>query len=124
MHEATLAKDISMLPLQAVPPIVTFHASMRSESKIALQISFGHVAPFISNLKGQALVRQSTTFVGLHSLKFFRDVEGVPTNNKNNGNKHRPPVRALGWTRRLRKDGPKRSVTKQTKRIKNATSPT
>jgi hypothetical protein len=54
----------------------------------------------------------------------FRDVEGAPTNNTNNGNKHPPPVCVLGRARRPREDGPRRGVTKQTKRIKSATGPT
>jgi hypothetical protein len=115
VHETILTKDISMPPLQAVPPTVTSCASMRSKSKIAPQISFGHVASFLPNLKGQALARQSTTFVGPHRPMLSPDVDGVPTNNTNNGNKCRPPVRALGWARHPREDGPRKSVTKQIK---------
>jgi hypothetical protein len=51
-------------------------------------------------------------------------VEGAPMNNTNNGNKRPPPVRALGRARHPREDGPRRGVTKQTKRIKSATRPT
>jgi hypothetical protein len=53
-----------------------------------------------------------------------RDVEGAPTNNIDNGNERLPPIRALGRARRLREDGPRRSVTKQTKRIKSTSGPT
>jgi hypothetical protein len=53
-----------------------------------------------------------------------RDVEGAPTNNTDNGNEHPPPIHAFGWVRCPREDGPRRDVTKQTKRIKNATGPT
>jgi hypothetical protein len=52
------------------------------------------------------------------------DVEGAPTNNIDNGNEHLLPIRALGWARRPREDGPRRDVMKQTKRIKSATGPT
>jgi hypothetical protein len=52
-----------------------------------------------------------------------RDVEGAPTNNIGNGNERLPPIRALGRARHLREDGPRRDVTKQTKRIKSATGP-
>jgi hypothetical protein len=48
------------------------------------------------------------------------DVEGAPTNNTDNGNEHLPPIRA----RHPREDGPRRDVTKQTKRIKSSTGPT
>jgi hypothetical protein len=41
-----------------------------------------------------------------------RDVEGAPLNNTNNGNERPPPIRALGWARRPREDGPRRDVTK------------
>jgi hypothetical protein len=64
MHETILARDISTPPLQAVPLTVPSHASTRSKSKIAPQISLGPVAPFVANLRGQALARQTTTFVG------------------------------------------------------------
>jgi hypothetical protein len=64
MHETILARDISMPPLQAVPPTVLSRASTRSKSKIAPQVSLDPVAPFVANLRGQALARQSTTFVG------------------------------------------------------------
>jgi hypothetical protein len=53
-----------------------------------------------------------------------RDVERAPTNNTDNGNERLPPIRALGRARRPREDGPRRDVTKQTKRIKSATGPT
>jgi hypothetical protein len=52
-----------------------------------------------------------------------RDVEGASTNNIDNGNERLPPIRALGRARRPREDGPRRDVTKQTKRIKNTTGP-
>jgi hypothetical protein len=75
-------------------------------------------------LRGQALPRQSTTSVGPRRPMLSHDVEGAPTNNTNNGNERLPPIRALGWARRPREDGPRRDVTKQTKRIKSATGPT
>jgi hypothetical protein len=53
-----------------------------------------------------------------------RDVEGAPTNNLDNGNEHLPSIHALGRARCPREDGPRRNVTKQTKRIKSATGPT
>jgi hypothetical protein len=124
MHETILARDTSTLPLQVVPSTVPSYASTRSKSKNAPQISLGHVAPFVANLKSQALLRQSTTSVGPRRLMLSRDVEGAPTNNTNNGNKRPPPIRALGRARRPREDGPRRGVTKQTKRIKSATGPT
>jgi hypothetical protein len=123
MHETILARDISTPPLQAVPPIVLSHASTRSKSEIAPQISLGPVAPFVANLRGQALARQSSSSVGLRRPMLSRDIEGVPTNNTNNRNKRPPPVRALGWARRPREDGPGGGVTKQTKRIKSTTGP-
>jgi hypothetical protein len=70
------------------------------------------------------LPRQSTTSVGPHRPMLSRDVEGAPMNNIDNGNKRLPPIRALGWARRPRENGPRRDVTKQTKRIKSATRPT
>jgi hypothetical protein len=123
MHETILARDISTPPLQAVLPIVPSCASTISKSKIALQISLGPVAPFVANLRGQALARQSTTSVGPHRPILFCDVEGAPTNNTNIGNKRPPPIRALGRARCSREDGPRRGVTKQTKRIKSTTGP-
>jgi hypothetical protein len=124
MHETILAKDTSTPPLQVVPPIVSSRATTRSKSKNAPQSSLGHVAPFVANLKGQALPRQSTTFVGPRRPMLSRDVEGAPTNDTDNGNERVPPIRALGRARRPREDGPRRDVTKQTKRIKSATRPT
>jgi hypothetical protein len=113
-----------MPPLQVVPPTDPSHASIRSKSKNALQISLGPVAPFVANLKGQALPRQPTTSVGPRRPILSCDVEGAPTNNTNNGNKRPPPIRALGRARHPREDGPRRNVTKQTKRIKSGTGPT
>jgi hypothetical protein len=52
------------------------------------------------------------------------DIEAAPTNNPNDGNKRPPPIRALGRARHPREDGPRRGVTKQTKRIKSASGPT
>jgi hypothetical protein len=52
------------------------------------------------------------------------DVEGAPTNNPNNGNKRPLPICAIGRAWRPREDGPRRGVTKQTKRIKSTTGPT
>jgi hypothetical protein len=75
-------------------------------------------------LRGQALPRQSTTSVGPRRPMLSRDVEGAPTNNIDNGNERLPPIRALGRARRPREDGPRRDVTKQTKRIKSAIGPT
>jgi hypothetical protein len=124
MHETILAKDTSMPPLQVVPPTIPSRASTRSKSKNAPQSSLGHVAPFVANLKGQALPRQSTTSVGPNRPMLSRDVEGAPTNNIDNGNGRLPPIHALGRARRPREDGPRRDVTKQTKQIKSATGPT
>jgi hypothetical protein len=70
------------------------------------------------------LARQSTTSVNPHRPMHSCDIEGAPTNNTNNGNKRPPPARALGRARRPREDGPRRGVTKQTKRIKSAIRPT
>jgi hypothetical protein len=112
-----------MPPLQVVPPTIPSCASTRSKSKIAPQISLGPVAPFVANLKGQALARQSTLSVGPRRPMLSCDVEGAPTNNTNNGNKRLPPVRALGRARHPREDGPRRGVTKQTKQIKSAIGP-
>jgi hypothetical protein len=124
MHETILARDTSTPPLQVVPPTIPSSASMRSKSKNAPQSSLGHVAPFIAKIWGQALPRQSTTFVGPCRPMLSRDVEGAPTNNIDNSNERLPPIRALGWARRPREDGPRRDVTKQTKLIKSATGPT
>jgi hypothetical protein len=124
MHETILERDTSTRPLQVVPPTVPSLASMRSKSKNAPQSNLGLVAPFIANLRGQALPRQSTTSVGPFRLMLSRDVEGAPMNNTDNGNERLPPIRALGRARRPREDGPRRDVTKQTKRIKSATRPT
>jgi hypothetical protein len=89
-------------PLQVVPPTVPSRASTRSKSKNAPQSSLGHVAPFVANLRGQALPRQSTTSLGLRRSMLSPDVEGAPTNNTNNSNKRLPPVRALRQARRPR----------------------
>jgi hypothetical protein len=124
MHETILAKDTSTPPLQVVPPIVPSRASTRSKSKNAPQSSLGLVAPFVANLRGQALPRQSTTSVGPRRPMLSRDVEGAPTNNTDNSNERLPPIRALGRARRPREDGPRRDVMKQTKRIKSTTGPT
>jgi hypothetical protein len=124
MHETILARDTSMPPLQVVPPTIPSRASTRSKSKNAPQSSLGHVAHFVANLRGQALPRQSTTSMGPHRPMFSCDVEGAPTNNVDNGNEHLPSIHALGWARRPREDGPRRDVTKQTKRIKSAIGPT
>jgi hypothetical protein len=124
MHETILAKDTSTPPLQVVPPTVPSRASMRSKSKNAPQSSLGPTAPFVANLRGQALPMQSTTSVGPRRPMLSCDVEGAPTNNIDNGNERLPPIRALGRARRPREDGPRRDVTKQTKRIKSATGPT
>jgi hypothetical protein len=124
MHETILARDTSTLPLQVVPPTIPSRASTRSKSKNAPQSSLGHVAPFVANLRGQALPRQSTTSVGPRRPMFSCDVEGAPTNNIDNGNERLPPIRALGRARHPREDGRRRDVTKQTKRIKSATGPT
>jgi hypothetical protein len=123
MHETILARDISTPPLQVVPPTVPSRASTRSKSKNAPQSSLGPVAPFVANLRGQALPRQSTIAVGPRRPKLSCDVEGAPTNNIDNGNECLPPICALGRARRPREDGPRRDVTKQTKRIKSATGP-
>jgi hypothetical protein len=124
MHETILARDTSTPLLQVVPSTVPSRASTRSKSKNVPQSSLGPVAPFVANLRGQALPRQSTNFVGPCTPMLSRDVEGAPTNNIDNGNEHLPPIRALGRARRPRKDGPRRDVTKQTKRIKSAIGPT
>jgi hypothetical protein len=120
MHETILARDTSTPPLQVVPRTVPSRASARSKSKNASQNSLGLVAPFVANLRGQALPKQSTTSVGPSRPMLSRDVEGAPTNNPNNGNKRPPPIRALGRSRCPRKDEPRRGGTKQTKRIKSA----
>jgi hypothetical protein len=124
MHETILARDISTPPLQAVPPTVPSCASIRSKSKIAPQSSLDPVAPFVANLRGQALARQFTTSMGPRRPMLSRDVEGAQMNNTINGNKHLYPVRALGRARHPREDGPRRGVPKQTKRIRKATGPT
>jgi hypothetical protein len=124
IHETILARDTSTPPLQVVSPTVPSRASTRSKSKNAPQINLGPVAPFVANLRGQALPRQSTTSLGPRRLMLSRDVEGAPTKNTNNGNKRLPPVCVLRWARRPREDRPKRGVTKQTKQIKSATGPT
>jgi hypothetical protein len=69
------------------------------------------------------LARQSTFSVDPRRPMRSRDVEGAPTNNTNNGNKRPLPIHALRWVRRPREDGPRRGVTKQTKRIKSTTGP-
>jgi hypothetical protein len=124
MHETILARDTSTPPLQVVPPTIPSCASTRSKSKNAPQSSLGPVAPFVASLRSQALPRQSTTSVGPRRPMLSSDVEGVPTNNIDNGNERLPPIRALGWARRPREDGPRRDVTKQTKPFKSATGPT
>jgi hypothetical protein len=124
MHETILARDMSTPPLQAVSPIVLSCTSTRLKSKIVHQISLDLVAPFVANLRGQALARQSTSSMCLRRPMFSRDVEGAPTNNTKNCNKRPLPIRALGQARRPREDGPRRGVTKQTKRIRSATRPT
>jgi hypothetical protein len=113
-----------MPPLQVVPPTIPSRASTRSKSKNALQISLDPIAPFVANLKDQALSRQFTTSLGPRRPMLSRDVEGAPMNNTNNGNKHPPLVRALRRARHPREDGPRGGVRKQTKRIKSATRPT
>ena len=115
MHDTILARDIVTPPLQVVPSTIPSCAFTRSKSKNAPQNSLGPVGPFIANLRGQALLRQSTTFVGPCRPMLSHDVEGAPTNNTDNSNEHLPPIRALGWARRPREDGPRRNVTKQTK---------
>jgi hypothetical protein len=124
MHETILARDTSMPPLQVVPSTVPSHATTRLKSKNAPQSSLGPVVPFVANLRGQALPRQSTTSVGPRRSMLSRDVEGAPTNNIDNGNERLLPIRALGRARHPREDGPRRDVTKQTKRIKSAIGPT
>jgi hypothetical protein len=124
MHETIVAWDTCTPPLQVVPPTIPSRASMRSKSKNAPQSSLGPVAPFVANLRGQALPRQSTTYVGPRRPMLSRDVEGAPTNNLDNGNEHLPSIHALGRARCPREDGPRRNATKQTKRIKSATGPT
>jgi hypothetical protein len=124
MHKTILARDTSTPPLQVVPPTVPSRASTRSKSKNAPQSSLGLVAPFVANLRGQALPRPSTSSMGPRRPMLSRDVEWAPTNNPNNGNECLPSIRALGRARRPRVDGPRRDVTKQTKRIKSATGPT
>jgi hypothetical protein len=124
MHETILARDTSTPPLQVVPPTIPSRASTRSKSKNAPQSSLGHVAPFVANLRDQALPKKSTISVGPRRPMLSRDVEGAPTNNIDNGNERLPPIRALRWARHPREDGPRRDVTKQTKRIKSATGPT
>jgi hypothetical protein len=124
MHETILARDSSTPPLQVVPPTVPSHATTRSKSKNAPQSSLGPVAPFVANLRSQALPRQSTASVGLRRPMLFRDIEGAPTNNTDNSNERPPPICALRRARRPREDGPRRDVTKKTKRIKSATGPT
>jgi hypothetical protein len=89
-----------------VSSTVPSRAFTRSKSKNAPQSSLDLVAPFVANLRGQALPRQSTTSVGPRRPMLSRDIEGAPTNNINNGNERR------------------RDVTKQTKRIKSAIGPT
>jgi hypothetical protein len=121
MYETILTRDTSTPPLQVVPPTVPSRATTRSKSKNAPQSNLGLVALFVANLRGQALPRQSTTSVGPRKPMFSRDVEGAPTNNTNNGNEHPHPIRVLGQARRPREDGPRRDVTKQTKRIKSTT---
>jgi hypothetical protein len=105
MHETILARDTSTPPLQVVHPTIPSRASTRSKSKNALQSSLGLVAPFVANLRGQALPRQSTTAVGPRRPMLSRDVEGAPTNNIDNGNERLPPIRALGRARHPREDG-------------------
>jgi hypothetical protein len=124
MHETILARDTSTPPLQVAPPTIPSRASTRSKSKNAPKNNLGPVAPFVANLRGQALPRQSTTSVGPHSPMFSCDFEGAPTNNVDNGNERLRPICALGRARHPREDGPRRDVTKQTKRIKSATGPT
>jgi hypothetical protein len=114
MHETALTRDIST-PCLVPPP--------RSKSKIASHFSLGPIAPFVANLRGEALARQSTCLMCPHRPMFSRDIEGAPVNNTNNVNKRPHLVRALGWARHPREDGPRRSGTKQTKQIRKATSP-
>ena len=124
MLETILARDTSTPPLQVVPPTVSSRASTRLKSKNAPQSNLGLFALLVANLRDQALPRQSTTSVGPCRPMLSRGVERAPTNNTDNGNDRLPPIRALGWARCPREDGPKRNVTKQTKRIKSATRPT
>jgi hypothetical protein len=124
VHETIIVRDTSTPPLQVVPPTVPSRASTRSKSKNAPQSNLDLVAPFVANLRGQALPRQSTTSVGPRRPMLSRDVEGAPTNNTDNGNKRPPPICVLGQARHPREDGPRRDVTKQTKQIKSATRPT
>jgi hypothetical protein len=118
MHETILARDTSTPPLQVVPPTVPSRAFMRSKSKNAPQSSLGPVAPFVANLRGQALPRQSTTIMGPRRPMLSRDFEGAPTNNIDNGNERLPPIRALGRVRRPREDGPRRDVTSKPSELK------
>jgi hypothetical protein len=62
MHETILGRDTSTPPLQVVPPTFPSRATTRSKSKNALQSSLGLVAPFVANLRGQALPRQAKLF--------------------------------------------------------------
>ena len=112
MHETILVRDTSTPPLQVVPSIVPSCGSTRLKSKNAPQSSLGPVAPFIANLKGQALPRQSTTSVGPCRPILFHGVEGAPMNNVDNGNERLPPIRVLRQARHPREDGPRRDVTK------------
>jgi hypothetical protein len=96
MHETILVRDTSTPPLQVVPPTVPSLASTRSKSKNAPQSNLDPVALFVANLRGQALPRQSTTSVDLRRPMLSRDVEGVPTNNIDNGNECLPPICVLG----------------------------
>jgi hypothetical protein len=115
MHETILARDISTPPLQAFPSTIPSCASTRLKSKIASQFSLGAIAPFIANLRGQALARQSTCLVGLRRPMLSSDVEGTPMNNINNVNKRPHPICVLGQAKRPREDGPREGATKQTK---------
>ena len=124
MHETILARDTSMPPLQVIPPIVPSRTSTRLKPKNVPQSSLGHVAPFIANLRGQALPRQSTTSVGPYRSMISRGIEGASTNSADNGNERLLPICALRWARCPREDGPSRNVTKQTKQTKDATRPT
>ena len=112
MHETILARDTSTTPLQVVLPIIPSHATTRSKSKNAPQNSFSPVIPFVANLRGQALPRQSTTSMGPRRPMLSCDVEGAPTNNINNGNECPPPICALRQAKHPREDGPRRNVTK------------
>jgi hypothetical protein len=86
IHETIFARDTSTPPLQVVPPTVPSCASTRLKSKNVPQSSLGPVAPFVANLRGQALPRQSTIAVGPRRPMLSCDVEGAPTNNIDNGN--------------------------------------